>query len=124
MATGRKNGLTIEVYGDRGSLSFDLERLNELQRARRAGNGTSGAARGCWSPRRTTRTSTPGGRPATCSAGTTPSPRRPPTSSTAIAAGTAASPSFADGLAVQRVLAAIEEQCGSLGCHGSTYAQD
>ena len=31
MATGRKNGLTIEVYGSRGSLSFDLERLNELQ---------------------------------------------------------------------------------------------
>lgn len=31
MATGRKNGLTLEVYGDRGALSFDLERLNELQ---------------------------------------------------------------------------------------------
>lgn len=30
MAYGRKNGLTIEVYGDHGSLSFDLERLNEL----------------------------------------------------------------------------------------------
>ncbi len=30
MATGRKNGLTLEVYGDRGALSFDLERLNEL----------------------------------------------------------------------------------------------
>lgn len=30
-ATGRKNRLLIEVNGDRGSLSFDLERLNELQ---------------------------------------------------------------------------------------------
>jgi predicted dehydrogenase len=30
-ATGRKNRLWIEVNGERGSLSFDLERLNELQ---------------------------------------------------------------------------------------------
>ncbi|HYP72557.1 MAG TPA: Gfo/Idh/MocA family oxidoreductase [Microbacterium sp.] len=30
-ATGRKNALTIEVSGDKGSLVFDLERLNELQ---------------------------------------------------------------------------------------------
>jgi predicted dehydrogenase len=29
-ATGRKNGLRIEVNGERGSLVFDLERLNEL----------------------------------------------------------------------------------------------
>ncbi|GEK87410.1 Gfo/Idh/MocA family protein [Microbacterium aerolatum] len=30
-ATGRKNALTIEVSGDRGSLLFDLEDLNSLQ---------------------------------------------------------------------------------------------
>jgi predicted dehydrogenase len=30
-ATGRKNGLRIEVNGARGSLAFDLERLNELE---------------------------------------------------------------------------------------------
>lgn len=30
-ATGRKNALTIEVSGDRGALSFDLEDLNSLQ---------------------------------------------------------------------------------------------
>ncbi len=30
-ATGRKNGLRIEVNGSRGSLVFDLERLNELE---------------------------------------------------------------------------------------------
>ena len=30
MATGRKNSLTIEVYGSDGALAFDLERLNEL----------------------------------------------------------------------------------------------
>ena len=30
VATGRKNSLQIEVYGDKGSLLFDLEDLNEL----------------------------------------------------------------------------------------------
>jgi predicted dehydrogenase len=30
-ASGRKNALRIEVYGARGSLGFDLERLNELE---------------------------------------------------------------------------------------------
>jgi predicted dehydrogenase len=30
-ATGRKNALRIELNGERGSLAFDLERLNELQ---------------------------------------------------------------------------------------------
>jgi predicted dehydrogenase len=30
-ATGRKNALTIEVSGDRGALAFDLEELNSLQ---------------------------------------------------------------------------------------------
>ncbi|WP_316311489.1 Gfo/Idh/MocA family oxidoreductase, partial [Clavibacter michiganensis] len=29
-ATGRKNALRIELNGERGSLAFDLERLNEL----------------------------------------------------------------------------------------------
>ncbi len=30
-ATGRKNALTFEINGSKGSLAFDLERLNELQ---------------------------------------------------------------------------------------------
>lgn len=30
-ATGRKNGLRLEINGARGSLAFDLERLNELE---------------------------------------------------------------------------------------------
>jgi len=30
-AAGRRNGLRLEVNGDRGSLAFDLERLNELE---------------------------------------------------------------------------------------------
>lgn len=31
VATGRKNSMQIEVYGDKGALRFDLETLNELQ---------------------------------------------------------------------------------------------
>ena len=30
VATGRKNALTLEIYGDKGTLLFDLENLNEL----------------------------------------------------------------------------------------------
>lgn len=30
VATGRKNSLKLEIYGDKGSLLFDLENLNEL----------------------------------------------------------------------------------------------
>jgi predicted dehydrogenase len=30
MATGQKNSLKLEVYGDKGSVLFDLEKLNEL----------------------------------------------------------------------------------------------
>ncbi|CAL1519645.1 Gfo/Idh/MocA family oxidoreductase [Chitinophaga sp. MM2321] len=30
-ATGRKNKLSFEIYGSKGSLAFDLERMNELQ---------------------------------------------------------------------------------------------
>ncbi|WP_394940700.1 Gfo/Idh/MocA family protein [Psychromicrobium sp. YIM B11713] len=31
MATGRKNALQLEIYGEKGALRFDLERLNELE---------------------------------------------------------------------------------------------
>ena len=30
-AAGKKNGMTFEVYGSKGSITFDLERMNELQ---------------------------------------------------------------------------------------------
>jgi predicted dehydrogenase len=30
-ATGRKNAITFEIYGSRGALRFDFERMNELQ---------------------------------------------------------------------------------------------
>ena len=50
-ASGRKNALRIEVYGARGSLAFDLERLNELEfcdntdSAGRTGPATAGFRR-------------------------------------------------------------------------------
>lgn len=44
MATGRKNGLAVELYGSQGALSFDLERLNELTVVSDSG-GDAGAAR-------------------------------------------------------------------------------
>jgi predicted dehydrogenase len=31
VATGRKNSLQLEVYGDKGAITFDLENLNELR---------------------------------------------------------------------------------------------
>ncbi len=61
------------------------------------------------SPSPTTPTWTPGGRRATASATSTPSSTRPATCVHAIADGHRPRPSFADGLQVQRVLAAVEE---------------
>ncbi len=114
MATGRKNGLTIEVYGDRGSISFDLHRLNELQVLDGVDNGTSGP--------RTVLVTEPG-HPyleAWWPPGHTLGWDSTFTSQaadflTAIADGRTPSPSFADGLAVQRVLAAIESSAAGSG---------
>ena len=114
MATGRKNGLTIEVYGTGGSLSFDLERLNELWVQDELGGPLAGRRRvlvteeshpylsAWWPPGHTlgwdhTFTS------------------QAADFLTAVAAGTPPSPSFADGLAVQRVLAAIEQSAAGSG---------
>ena len=98
----------------RGSLAFDLERLNELEfydrdrgRRRRPGSGAS------WSPSPATRTCPPGGRPGTCWAGSTRSPTRSGDLVTAIAQGTDPAPSFADGLQVQRVLDAVADSAAS-----------
>jgi predicted dehydrogenase len=105
MATGRKNGLTIEVYGTRGSLCFDLERLNELvvNAERVLVTDEDHPYAGAWWP--------PGhvlGWDSTFVSQTADFLG-------AIASDTAPSPSFADGLAVQRVLAAIEESDSHAG---------
>ncbi|EMQ99783.1 Gfo/Idh/MocA family protein [Paeniglutamicibacter gangotriensis] len=109
MATGRKNALRIELYGSRGSLAFDLESMNQLQVCDlEAPTGAQGFT-----------------------SILVTEPQHPylegwwPTGHVlgwadtfihelrdfllAIDGGSAASPSFADGLEVQRVLAAIED---------------
>jgi predicted dehydrogenase len=108
-APGRKNGLRIELNGSAGSLAFDLERLNELEFFdATAGDGDAGGFRrvlvtegshpylsAWWPPGHTLgweHTFTHQARDLL----------------TAIAAGDQPSPSFADGLAVQRVLDAVQ----------------
>ena len=105
MATGRKNSLTIEVYGSAGALAFDLEALNELSVCTDPAAGFTRCLVteadqpyvGAWWP--------PGhilGWDHTFTS-------QAADFLTAIASGDEPSPSFADGLAVQRVLAAIED---------------
>ncbi|WP_406302070.1 Gfo/Idh/MocA family oxidoreductase [Streptomyces sp. NBC_00885] len=109
MASGRKNALRLEINGELGSLAFDLERLNELFfHDHTEPAASSGFKRilvtepehpylAAWWP--------PGhvlGYEHTFA-------HQARDLVEAIAAGTDPSPSFADGLQVQRVLAAVEE---------------
>jgi predicted dehydrogenase len=108
-ATGRKNALHIELNGERGSLAFDLERLNELSYYDHTEPGAHAGFRrilvtepdhpylDAWWP--------PGhglGYEHTFV-------HQARDLVQAIAAGRRPVPSFADGLQVQRVLAAVEE---------------
>ncbi|MEU1303917.1 Gfo/Idh/MocA family protein [Streptomyces shenzhenensis] len=108
-ATGRKNSLRIELNGERGSLAFDLERLNELAYHDGTEPGTHAGFRRilvtepdhpyleAWWP--------PGhglGYEHTFV-------HQARDLVHGIAEGRAPEPSFADGLQVQRVLAAVEE---------------
>lgn len=106
-AAGHKNGLRVEINGSGGSLAFDLERLNELQFFSRTDRASSdGFARvlvterhhpylsGWWPPGHVLgweHTFTHQARDLL----------------TAIASGDQPEPSFADGLAVQRVLDSV-----------------
>ncbi len=114
MATGRKNGLTLELYGDRGAITFDLERLNELQVLDGPGGDHAGARRvvvtephhpwvGAWWP--------PGHVLGWDHTFTIQAAEL----LTAIGSDTDPTPSFADGLAVQKVLGAIEDSAGQRG---------
>jgi predicted dehydrogenase len=113
-ATGRKNGLRIELNGSKGSLAFDMERLNELEFFDGSGgDGTDNGFRrvlvtegshpylaGWWPPGHTLgweHTFTHQARDLL----------------TAIADGTQPAPSFGDGLAVQRVLDAVQRSAAS-----------
>ncbi|MEU1970809.1 Gfo/Idh/MocA family oxidoreductase [Microbacterium sp. NPDC019599] len=108
-ATGRKNALTIEVSGSRGAIAFDLERLNELELIDASGSELDQGFRRIlvteaqhpylapwW----------PAGHMLGYEHGFS---HQVVDLVTAIAEGTDPHPSFAEGLHVQQVLAAVEE---------------
>ena len=112
-ATGRKNALRVELNGSAGSLAFDLERLNELEFLDAGDDSASGGFRrvlvteaghpyldAWWPPGHTLgweHTFTHQARDLLA----------------AIAGGAQPSPSFGDGLAVQRVLDAVARSAAS-----------
>jgi predicted dehydrogenase len=110
-ATGRKNANRFEINGSRGSLAFDLERLNELEVYEEAGASSgfrsvlatdpSHPYVGAWWP------------PGHALGYEHSFVHTVADFVRAIATGEPASPSFADGLATQRVLAAIERSAAS-----------
>ena len=108
-ASGRKNGLRIELNGSAGSLAFDLERLNELEFY--DGDDTDGGATGGFRRILVTEPDHPylsGWWPPGHTLGwehTFTNQARDLL--TAIADGGQPAPSFGDGLAVQRVLDAV-----------------
>ncbi|WP_447007483.1 Gfo/Idh/MocA family protein [Saccharothrix isguenensis] len=110
-ALGRKNAMRLEVNGTRGSLAFDFEAMNELSAYFEDDGPSAGFRRilvtepehpyfGAWWP--------PGhliGYEHTFT-------HEVADFLTAIGGGEDPAPSFADGLRVQRVLAAVEESAG------------
>ncbi|WP_243075765.1 Gfo/Idh/MocA family protein [Microbacterium sp. SS28] len=108
-ATGRKNGLTVEVSGDKGALYFDLEDLNALQfYDRTAPDDRQGFTKilvteashpylSAWWP---------AGHMLGYEHGFV---HQAKDLVEGIAAGTDPHPTFAEGLSVQRVLAAVEQ---------------
>lgn len=116
-ATGRKNGLTLEISGSEGAIQFDLESMNELRLYEsNAPAGEQGFRRilvtepehpymAAWWP-----TGHLIGYEHTFS-------HQVKDFVEAIVAGTDPSPSFADGLHVQRVLDAVERSAAA----GSTW---
>jgi predicted dehydrogenase len=111
MATGRKNSLQVELYGSRGGIRFDLERLNELQVCLDGASSYTSVLvtepdhpylDAWWPPGHTL------GWDSTFTSQAADLLR-------CLAEGRAPAPSFADGLAVQRVLAAIEQSAAGSG---------
>ncbi|WP_033208573.1 Gfo/Idh/MocA family protein [Streptomyces bikiniensis] len=109
MAAGRKNALRLEINGEHGSLAFDLERLNELSFHDHTEPAVTAGFRrilvtepghpyleGWWPPGHAL------GYEHTFA-------HQARDLVHAVATGTAPAPSFAEGLQVQRVLAAVEE---------------
>ena len=111
MATGRKNALQVELYGSRGGIRFDLERLNELLVCLDGASSYTSVLvtepdhpyLEAWWPTGHTL-----GWDSTFTSQAADLLR-------CLAEGRAPEPSFADGLAVQRVLAAIDQSAAVSG---------
>jgi len=124
-AAGRKNGLRVELNGSAGSLAFDLERLNELEFFTVAGGtgaGGTGAGAGGGNPGGFRRVLVTEAGDPYLSAWWPPGhvlgwehtfTHQAADLLTAIADGGQPLPSFADGLAVQRVLDAVARSAAS-----------
>ncbi|MEE1926954.1 Gfo/Idh/MocA family oxidoreductase [Streptomyces sp. TRM 70351] len=123
VAAGRKNALRVELNGERGSLAFDLERLNELEYHDHTEPASLAGFRrvlvteedhpylSAWWP--------PGhglGYEHTFV-------HQVRDLVHAVADGARPDPSFADGLQVQRVLAAVEESAAKNSVHTPVLAQ-
>jgi predicted dehydrogenase len=114
-AAGRKNGLRIELNGAAGSLAFDLERLNELEFY--DGDDTDGGATGGFRRILVTEPEHPylsGWWPPGHTLGWEHTfTHQARDLLTAIADGGQPAPSFGDGLAVQRVLDAVQRSAAA-----------
>jgi predicted dehydrogenase len=114
-AAGRKNGLRIELNGAAGSLAFDLERLNELEFY--DGDDTDGGATGGFRRILVTEPGHPylsGWWPPGHTLGWEHTfTHQARDLLTAIADGGQPAPSFGDGLAVQRVLDAVQRSAAA-----------
>ena len=116
-ASGRKNGLRIELNGSRGSLAFDLERLNELEFY--DGNDTDAGTTAGFRRILVTEAEHPylsGWWPPGHILGWEHTfTHQAKDLLTAIAEGAQPRPSFGDGLAVQRVLDAAQRSAAAGG---------
>ena len=112
-ATGRKNALRVEISGTKGAIAFDLEDLNTLQfYDATAEAGTQGFTRILVTEPEHPYTANwwPTGHMLGYEHGFV---HQAKDFVEAIVAGTQPAPSFADGVQVQRVLAAVEASSGA-----------
>jgi predicted dehydrogenase len=123
MSTGRKNALRIEIAGDKGAISFDLEDLNALGFY----DATAPAARQGFTRILVTEPEHPylsawwpAGHLLGYEHGFT---HQAKDFVEGVVAGSQPEPSFADGLHVQRVLAAVENSAASGSAWTATDAQ-
>ena len=115
MATGRKNCLEIEVYGSPRLGRRSTWRTSTSCGSTRVREAAYAGARGCWSPRPDHPYVAAWWPPGHILGWDHTFTSQAADFLAAIGSGEQPSPSFEDGLAVQRVLGAIEESAGRTG---------